>query len=400
MIDSALLNANILIVENQEADIDVLKGFFGMLGYNHIETTTDARQVLPLYESFSPDIILLDLMMAPVNAFKILERLKVIVSSDDYLPILILGSDISPEIKEHALREGAKDFLSKPFDLVEVGQRVRNLLFSKYLHQQIQCQNLTLEQKVKDRTRELEKINKVLTKAKEKAEASDRLKTAFIQNISHEIRTPLNGILGFSDLLVDPTISAEDKNQFVNLIQSSSNRLLDTINDYVNIALIVSGNVKVKKEKVDIDEILKDSEDHFRKKAEEKGLQFDLSIPERDNPLIVETDQEMFKRVLYHLMDNALKFTYQGQITVGYEQKPDIIEFYIKDTGIGVEDSAKEKIFEIFMQEDVSLTREHEGSGLGLSIVKGLLALLRGTIRMESIKGKGSVFFFTLPLKS
>jgi len=176
--------------------------------------------------------------------------------------------------------------------------------------------------------------------------------------------------------------------------------LLDTINDYVNIALIVSGNVKVKKEKVDIDEILKDSEDHFRKMAEEKGLQFNLSIPQREKPLMVETDREMFKRVLYHLMDNALKFTYQGQITVGYELKPDIIEFYIKDTGIGVEESAKEKIFEIFMQEDVSLTREHEGSGLGLSIVKGLLALLGGTIRMESVKGKGSVFFFALPLKS
>jgi len=400
MIDSALLNANILIVKDQESEIDVLKGFLEMQGYNHIETTTDARQILPLYESFKPDLILLDLMMPPLNGFEVLKKIKKIVPPDDFLPILVLATDISPEAKEHALREGVRDFLAKPFDLVEAGYRIRNLLFTKYLHQQMQSQNLILEQKVKERTRELEKINSVLTKAKEKAEASDRLKTAFIQNISHEIRTPLNGILGFSDLLVDPTISAEDKNQFVNLIQSSSNRLLDTINDYVNIALIVSGNVKVKKEKVDIDEVLKNAEDHFKKRAEEKGLQFDLSIPERKNVLTVETDQEMFKRVLYHLMDNALKFTYQGQITVGYELKTKFIEFYIKDTGIGVEENAKEKIFEIFMQEDVSLTREHEGSGLGLSIVKGLLALLGGTIHMETVKGKGSVFFFTLPLKS
>jgi len=400
MIDSALLNANILIINDQEFEIDVLKGFLEMQGYNHIETTTDARQILPLYESFKPDLILLNLMMLPQNGFEVLKEIKEIVPPDDFLPILVFASDISPEAKERALKEGAKDFLTKPFDLVEAGQRIRNLLYTKYLHQQLQCQNLILEQKVKERTRELEKINSVLTKAKEKAEASDRLKTAFIQNISHEIRTPLNGILGFSDLLVDPTISAEDKNQFVNLIQSSSNRLLDTINDYVNIALIVSGNVKVKKEKVDIDEVLKDAEGHFKKRAEEKGLQFELSIPERKNVLTVETDQEMFRRVLYHLMDNALKFTYQGQITVGYELKAKFIEFYIKDTGIGVEENAKEKIFEIFMQEDVSLTREHEGSGLGLSIVKGLLALLGGTIHMESVKGKGSVFFFTLPLKS
>lgn len=398
MIDSTLTNANILIVDDQQANVDVLIGLLEMEGFNNLAYTSDSRQVLDLYEHFRPDLILLDLMMPYLNGFDVMKLLKSKQAAGSYIPILVLTADITSEAKKRALKNGANDFVTKPFDLTEVALRIRNLLYTKYLHQQMEMQNQLLEQKVKERTAELELANQELLAAKERAESSDRLKTAFIQNISHEIRTPLNGILGFSDLLVEPDTSVADKEQFLSMIQQSSNRLLSTIDDYVNIAMIVSGNMKVNYETIDVNAVLRDTWSQFMEKMEAKGLDFKMSIAHNNAGVTIETDLSMLKRVLFHLLDNAIKFTHKGTIDLGYEVKQDVVEFFIKDTGIGVKEDIQEKIFEIFMQEDMATTRGHEGSGLGLSIVKGLLMLLGGDIRLESIKGEGSVFYFTLPI--
>jgi len=400
MINSALINANILIVDDQEANIDILEGLLELEGYTNVMSTTDSREVLSLYESFKPDLILLDLMMPNLTGFEVMERLKGQIVEGTYIPILVLTADITTEAKKRALKDGANDFLTKPFDLTEVALRIRNLLYTKYLHQQMELHNLILEERVKERTRELEEANTLLQIAKEKAESSDKLKTAFIQNISHEIRTPLNGILGFSDLLVDPVISETDKAQFITLIQESSNRLLNTVEDYMNIALIVTGNMKVKEETVNVNAVLKESKLIFEKRAHERNIDLNLKVTADTVGVTVETDLSLFKRVLYHLLDNAIKFTLEGTIDIGFVMKKDFVEFFIKDTGIGVDEGVKDLIFDIFMQEDIAMTRDHEGSGLGLSIVKGLLVLLGGNIHLESVKGEGSIFYFTLPTKA
>jgi len=400
MINSALINANILIVDDQEANIDILEGLLELEGYTNVMSTTDSREVLSLYESFKPDLILLDLMMPNLTGFEVMERLKGQIVEGTYIPILVLTADITTEAKKRALKDGANDFLTKPFDLTEVALRIRNLLYTKYLHQQMELHNLILEERVKERTRELEEANTLLQIAKEKAESSDKLKTAFIQNISHEIRTPLNGTLGFSDLLVDPVISETDKAQFITLIQESSNRLLNTVEDYMNIALIVTGNMKVKEETVNVNAVLKESKLIFEKRAHERNIDLNLKVTADTVGVTVETDLSLFKRVLYHLLDNAIKFTLEGTIDIGFVMKKDFVEFFIKDTGIGVDEGVKDLIFDIFMQEDIAMTRDHEGSGLGLSIVKGLLVLLGGNIHLESVKGEGSIFYFTLPTKA
>lgn len=397
MINSTLTNANILIVDDQQANVDILTGLLEMEGFNNLVYTSDSRQVMALYDRFKPDLILLDLMMPYLNGFEVMKLLKNKQPTGSYIPILVLTADITSEAKKRALKNGANDFLTKPFDLTEVALRIRNLLYTKYLHQQMEMQNQLLEQKVKERTAKLEETNLELLASKERAESSDRLKTAFIQNISHEIRTPLNGILGFSDLLVEPDTSVADKEQFISMIQLSSNRLLSTIDDYVNIAMIVSGNMKVHYETIDVNAVLRDSWTQFVERMDAKGLDFKLDLA-HNTGVTIETDLSMLKRVLYHLLDNAIKFTHKGTIDLGYEVKQDVVEFFIKDTGIGVKEDIQEKIFDVFMQEDVATTRGHEGSGLGLSIVKGLLVLLGGDIRLESIKGEGSAFFFTLPI--
>jgi len=397
MIDPTLKNSNILIVDDQVANIDVLEGFLVMQGYTNIKTTTDPRKVMALFQTFAPDLILLDLSMPYLSGFEVLQMLKPVVLVKTFVPILVLTADITKEAKQRALSEGASDFLTKPFDLIEVGLRIRNLLYTKYLVQQLGNQNQILEERVKARTLDLEMSNVELIKARDKAEASNRLKTAFMNNISHEIRTPLNGILGFAPMAIDPTFSDSERKEFLDILNFSSKRLMQTITDYMDISLITSDNLAVSSKEfapgVVVDEIQK----QFQPQCSKNGISLKIQKQESFNSVIVNSDRAFIKKILAHLVDNSLKFTKEGSITIGVSIKINFIEFYVKDTGVGISDDALSIIFEHFSQEDVSTTREHEGSGLGLAIVKGMIALLGGTIRAESVKGIGSTFIFTVP---
>lgn len=398
MVDITLKNANILIVDDQLANIEVLEGLLEMQGYTNYKSTTDPREVAGFITSFNPDIILLDLTMPFMSGFEVMEQIKTIKPAELYLPILVLTADVTIESKKKALTLGASDFVTKPFDLTEVSLRIKNLLFANHLQQRLQNQNQILEEKVLERTRELEETNTQLVVARDKALASDKLKSAFMHNISHEVRTPLNGILGFGALLCDPDYSNEDKAEYYGLLQFSSNRLINTITDYMDISLIVSDNIDVRWNEVTIHEIVIDSVSRFTEICNEKKIALDVSIPAELTGLKLITDHELADKILNHLIDNAVKFTKQGSIGVGIKKLDNEIEFYVKDTGTGIEEDAQQRIFETFMQEDLATTRGHEGSGLGLSIVVGFLKLIGGTLRLESKKNVGSTFYFTLPL--
>jgi signal transduction histidine kinase len=398
VIDSSLKKANILIVDDQEANIDVLEGFLEMQGYLHIKTTTDPRQVVSLLESFQPDVILLDLSMPYMNGFEVMEELKKILPDHILLPILVLTADITSEAKIRALSGGASDFLTKPFDLLEVGLRIKNLLYSSYLQQQLQNQNKILDEKVRERTLELLKKNVELNEAKEKAEASDRLKTAFINNISHEIRTPLNGILGFGQILTDPNLGEPEKEEYLAILNESSERLINTVTKIMEISMISSGNQEVYKKQVFPEIVVSEVFKQFFSLCEAKNLQLSLAIPASDQTPFIYSDQELLGKILRHLMDNAVKFTREGFITMGYTFDEKELTFFVKDTGKGISLEGKQLIFKNFMQEDNSYTRSFEGCGLGLSISQGLVELLGGRLWVESESGKGSTFFFTLPL--
>lgn len=240
--------------------------------------------------------------------------------------------------------------------------------------------------------------NQLLT-AKEKAEAADHLKTAFLNNISHEVRTPLNGILGFADLISEPDISEEMRKNYLQILRESGERLMQTITDFMDISLITSGNMDVNLHDVEPSNELKIIEDEFRKKAKEKELDLKLDLPD-DGDLLFRTDPELLRKIMHHLMGNAMKFTKSGSITFGYRKSADHLRFFVSDTGKGISPSAMEIIFQPFGQEDPSITRGHEGSGLGLSIAKGMAELLGGSLTVESEVGKGSAFHIDLPVGS
>lgn len=393
MIDASLKNANILIVDDQEANIDVLEGLLLIQGYLNIKTTTDPRNVVSLLSSFQPDIILLDLAMPHLSGFEVLEQIKEIVPIAYYLPILVLTADITLEARERALSNGAKDFLVKPFDLTEANLRIHNLLETRYLYQQQENQNHILEEKVKERTKEL-------VIAKEKAEESDRLKTAFLNNISHEIRTPFNGIIGLLSMLIEDAISKEEKEEYVNMINYSADRLMNTINDIVEISQIQAEKIELSISKVNIDYLINVLIDKFKTPAENKQLVLNIKNNLPSNIENINTDKFKLISILSYIIDNAIKFTNAGNIELGVNYDSDFLMFFVKDTGVGINKNDYTKIFERFMQVDVSNTRLYEGSGLGLSIAKTYTEILGGKIWVESEINKGSIFYISIPIIS
>lgn len=397
MINPTLKSANILIVDDQETNIYILEYFLSSQGYTNIKTTTDPRNVVQLYISFKPDIILLDLSMPHLSGFEVMEQLKALTPVNTFLPILVLTADVTTESKQRALSGGASDFLTKPFDLVEVELRIRNLLFTSFLQQKLKNQNQDLEEKVKERTIELETRNIELSLAKEKAEASDRLKSSFINNISHEIRTPLNGILGFGQILTEENLSEEEKDTYLQMLNESSARLINTVTNFMDISLLTSGNQKIYKKKTAINTLALTVINKFNDQCKNKNISLTFQTPATEDETYIITDGDLLSKILYQLIDNAVKFTLEGTITVGYTTTNNSLEFFVKDTGIGISDEKKDHIFETFIQEDIATTRRYEGSGLGLSIVKGFLALLEGKIWLDSEKSKGSVFSFSIP---
>ncbi len=399
MIDQSLKKANILIVDDQEANIEILRGLLELQGYENVLSTTDPRQATELIASFNPDLMLLDLMMPFLSGFEILEHIKKIVSPNGFFPILVLTADATKESKQRALSDGATDFLTKPFDLIEVGLRIKNLLYTNYLHQQLRDQNLILEEKVRVRTAELERKNEELVTAKEKAEAGDRLKSSFIRNISHEIRTPLNGIVGLGEILTNSQPGKKEKKELLKMLNESTERLINVVTNFMDISKLSSGNQPVRRMAVYPQTLIEDVV-HEYKKVHSCGHVTISVIKKTDHDkLQIYSDPDMLRRILYHLIDNAVKFTSKGTVKIGYTQKTTKkLLFYVKDNGIGISENSKTKIFDYFRQEEISNTRKYEGSGLGLPIAKGFVELLDGKIWVDSMENKGTTFYFTQPV--
>lgn len=237
-----------------------------------------------------------------------------------------------------------------------------------------------------------------LIRAKEKAEESDRLKTAFLANMSHEIRTPMNGILGFLEILRETNLSEENKAAYIEIVTQSGHRLLDTINDIIEISKIESGELKVHLSRINISELIAYFHGFFSQQAVKNGISFIVSneMPQKYN--IIKSDRIKLESIISNLIRNAIKFTRSGTVEFSCRPDSDVIRFTIRDTGTGIPAEKLDTIFERFVQADQTNSRTHEGSGLGLSIVRAYVEMLNGRIWVESEPGKGSTFTFTVPL--
>ncbi len=238
-----------------------------------------------------------------------------------------------------------------------------------------------------------------LVKAKEKAEESDRLKSAFLANMSHEIRTPMNGILGFTELLRKPELSGEKKKKYIDTIQTSGQRMLNTINDLIDISRIEAGQVEISESDVNINEQLNFLYTFFQPEAYDKGLKLSYSTGLSFKESTIRMDEEKLQSILTNLIKNAIKYTHKGSIEFGYELENEWLQFYVRDTGIGIDPKHHKTVFERFTQEEMGTTRNFEGAGLGLPITRAYVEKLGGRIWLDSKKNAGSTFYFTLPYK-
>lgn len=240
-----------------------------------------------------------------------------------------------------------------------------------------------------------------LLKAKEKAEESDRLKSAFLANMSHEIRTPMNGILGFADLLKQPDITGDEQKEFISIIEQSGVRMLNIINNIIDVSKIESGMMEIDLNETNINELIDYIYTFFKPESDAKNINLKVSKSLPSDEATIYTDQEKIYAILTNLVKNAIKYTETGMIEFGYNLKFDndisVLEFYVTDTGIGIPQDRQQAIFERFVQADIADKMARQGAGLGLTITRAYLDMLNGKIWVESEEGVGSTFYFSLP---
>jgi signal transduction histidine kinase/ActR/RegA family two-component response regulator len=231
----------------------------------------------------------------------------------------------------------------------------------------------------------------------EKAQLADKLKSAFLANMSHEIRTPMNGIMGFAALLKKPNLTGDVQQEYISIIEKSGARMLNIINDIIDISKIEAGLMELNLQESNVNEQIEYIHTFFSPEVEMKGITLSFRNTLDAGQAVIKTDREKVFAILTNLVKNAIKYTDQGSIEFGYEKKGKYLEFFVRDTGIGISRDRQEAIFERFIQADISDKMARQGAGLGLSITKAYVEMLGGKIWLESEAGKGSSFYFTIP---
>jgi len=400
----------ILHLEDSARDSELIRSIIdiGDLGFEYflVDNENDFISVL---DNNKIDIILSDYMLPDYNGN---EALKLVDKNYSHIPFIFVSGTMGEDAAINSMLNGAKDYVLKSklerlvpaikraiheYELEDMRKKSDSKL--KVKSRQIENQNKKLEQankKLLFQNEEKEKRAEELMMAKERAEESDKLKTAFLQNMSHEIRTPLNGIIGFSELLNADDVSKAEVKEFTNMICLSSKRLLEIINNVLYISKIQTNQITIEQESILINSVLTDFSNLFSPLANAKNLTLNYH-KNIDSSIKIKTDEAKFSQILTNLLNNAIKFTQSGTIDFGFEIKDNIIEFYVKDSGIGIPAELFDKIFGKFIQVEHSIAKNYNGAGLGLAISKGLVELIGGLIWLESVVDKGSTFFFSLP---
>ena len=383
-----LKDACLLLVDDEQTNLTLLRLILGRAGYTRVHTLSDARDVLPLARALSPDLVVLDLRMPTMSGFTVLEGLVEQTAPDEFLPILVVTGDASQTARQRALKLGAKDFLTKPFEATEVLLRIHNLLVTRMLHESVRAQNELLEAKVKERTEQFER-------AAREAEDANRAKSVFLATMSHELLTPLNAVIGFANELQKNSagnLLPQDVT-YVQRIRNNGMHLLRVINDVLDLSKVEAGRMEVELAPVALDRVVKETLQEIEGRSVGTAVVPRVSLPAALAP--IQSDEVKLRRVLVNLVDNAVKFTEAGSFRVGIISEAGTgrpLRLDVIDTGIGIAPEHIGKIFSAFEQVESGTRRRHEGIGLGLSISRALCEALGYRLTVVSEPGRGSAF--------
>jgi len=307
------------------------------------------------------------------------------------------GSDVHVEMNSKKMPYNT--YISIIRDITERINIEKSLRENEQLLRKQNSEYQALNEELNETNQKIREINEKLIVASEKAQESDRLKSSFLANMSHEIRTPMNGIIGFSELLLKPNITPSEINKYVDIITKSSKQLLSIINDIIDISKIEAGQVTINISPIDINQVLKDIFNLYSVPSKSRNIDLKLSFPEHSNSLTINSDETKINQIVGNLVSNAIKFTTNGEIEIGYIIKDSCLELFVKDTGIGIDPENHSLIFERFRQVEGTNSSSINGTGLGLAISKSLVEMLGGRIWVDSVLGNGAKFYFTLPIK-
>ncbi|KAF0130453.1 MAG: two-component system chemotaxis family sensor kinase CheA [Bacteroidetes bacterium] len=366
----------------------VNKAFTDMVEYTNEELTSDQFDLDQLLTDKSREIVQ-QRFLDRKNGVTVSHRYEFQQKSKTNRIIEVEASTVS-------VRMGGKTVIIGM--LHDITDRKKSEMAIRYSEERLQQQNEELQvlnEELSESNAQIKTINTELVVAKEKAEASDKLKTAFLNNISHELRTPLNGILGATIVLTDDSNTAEERKEMASIVQQSSERLIRTITQYVDISLLNSGSMPLYLEEINIRELLRPFIESYTNECIKKQIKFDFDIKAGINEVLI-SDKDLLQKIVHHLLDNAVKFTNKGSIQCHFSFVDGGWEFMVKDTGIGIDPDFHSKIYNLFMQEDNSNVRAYDGNGLGMPIAKKACDLLGADIKFESAKGQGTTFIVRL----
>ncbi len=371
-------------------EVENLQGFEYLLQRDFdVHVAKSAREGLEILEKKTIKVVLTDQRMPEMSGIEFLE--KAMSVSPETIRIVVTAYSDSDTILQAINQGKAYHFITKPWNNNELRNIIRRALETYNLRKdKIQLIN------------HLQNLNNELIKAKERAEESDRLKTSFLANMSHEIRTPLNAIVGFSNLLIDENIKTDLKKEFIKIIENSANDLLNIIEDILDTAQIESGIINIRENLVDINQLMVELLIIYQNhpQVKEKNLKVEYIYPSASDKFQIYIDRLRLKQILTNLLSNAIKFTERGKVEFGYRQLEygqNIIQFFVKDTGIGIPSDKFDYIFERFHKLEPDTDTLYRGNGLGLYISRKLAQFMGGDITLESELGNGSTFYLTIP---
>jgi two-component system sensor histidine kinase/response regulator len=418
--DAKLKNAKILIIDDKQPNIDILEALLELQGYTNIESISDPRLAAGKIKSFGPDLILLDLMMPFLSGYEVMDQLKSLLPAGSYLPVLVLTADITAEAKQRALSRGAKDFLAKPYDLIEVGLRIENLLETRYLHQQLQNHNEMLENKIMERTINLQRLNNELITAKEKTEQSERelhkLNTelesrveertaqleiankeleAFTYSVSHDLKAPLRHISGFIDLLMemDDNRRTEEETRYLKIITGAAAEMGNMISALLDFSRL--NHAELRKTSIQTSVMVRQVIDFLQPDISTRNVRFNIA-----QLYDCEGDEQLIRQVWLNLVSNAIKYTGrkdEAVIEIGSSRHGKEIIFFIKDNGAGFDMRHSKKLFGVFQR--LHKSGDFEGIGIGLANVSSIVTRHGGHCMADGKPGVGATFSFSLPAR-
>ena len=375
-----LTHSKILIVDDQEANVRILESLLEIKGFKHVKSTTDSRQVEDLVNSFSPDLLLLDLMMPHLSGFEVMEKLRGKETGGHFMPILVLTADSTKESKQQALLLGATDFLTKPFDFTEVLLRINNLLMISHLMSSLKGQNELLEEKVKERTVELEQKNEELEQ--------------FVFIASHDLQEPLRMITEFlGQLQLKYGDSIDERGmKYIDFAIKSALKMKGLIVDlleYSKADALVLGDSP----KVDLNDVLDDVRILLNNMIESNKAEINIgSMPQIKAPVSV------LRQIFQNLIGNAIRYRHEDippVVNIRATENETSFKIEVEDNGIGIPLASQGRIFDLFHR--IHTPTDQVGSGVGLPITKKIIERMNGTLEVKSELGKGSVFTIQLP---